>query len=217
MKSMWKIVCMTLVLLLFTATAMADTRSETRSTPLPGEVSYAWREASRVESTTNRGSTYSIFYIGEVAGRDGETDSCTITASANVEVAGVFNIPRNKVLSEIGVTLGASIGVEATKTSAPLKIGEYIIASWRMNWKQWKVNQERIKFTAVYTFDDNGNPTGIHLDEEVVDTAVGYVYKPIMPQIRLQYYSSLLKGLVRTEFYTYSENGYVLEKVYEYK
>lgn len=217
MKNIWKIVCMTLVFMMLTATAMADTQSDMRSTPLPGEVTYTWREASRVESTTNRGSTYSVFYTGEAAERDGETDTCSITASGNVEVSGVFNISRSKVLSDIGVTLGASISVEASKTSSPLQVGEYVVASWRMNWKQWKVNQERIKATTVYTFDDDGNPTGIQLKEEVVDTAVGYVYKPIMPQIRLQYYSKSTKGLVRTEFYTYSENGYVLEKAHEYK
>lgn len=217
MRNMRKVICIIMMLIVISTTALADMQNDVRSTPLPGEVTYTWREASRIETTSNRGSTYKVFYTGEVAERDGETDTCSITASGNVEATGVFNISKSKVLSEIGVTLGASISVEASKTSAPLKKGEFVVASWRMNWKQWKINQERVKLTAVYTFDGDGNPTGIRLDEEVVDTAVGYVYKPIMPQIRLQYYSNSTKNLVRTEYYTFSGNEYVLENRYESK
>lgn len=189
------------------------------STPHDGQVDYRWRVASKSPSgTTTRGTSSVLFYVGSPASRDGETDTCGTSASYNVEVSGTFQISAKSVASSLGLTIGKSYSFNASKTSAPLKKGEYVKAYYTKNWQRYTIKQERIKHTTWYSYDDNGNPTGIHSKDEVVGTAKGYIYKPIMPKITLKYYKSNSKSAPRgstsapykTETYEWNGNSYVI-------
>ncbi len=67
-----------------------------------------------------------------------------------------------------------------------------------------------LRNTMMYGFDENGQPNGhTWLEEEVIDTAVGYIYEPLLPQIRIEYYEAT-RALtqVRVEKYTYIDGAY---------
>ncbi len=162
---------------------------DTRSTPVDGQVDYRWQVKSTVQTgTTSRGNGDVLFYVGAPAERDGETDTCGISVTCSVDVGGTWQVNKNNVAKSLGVTIGGSITLNASKTSASLRKGEYVQAYYRKTWSIYTVTQEHIKHTTHYTYDEQGNPTGIYSTDEVIGTAIGYIYKPIMPQITLRYY-----------------------------
>ncbi len=194
------------------------------STPYDGQVDYSWRVASKnATGSTSRGHKRVLFYEGAPATRAGETDTCGTSVSYNVEASGTFEVSKNKVAASLGLSIGKSYQFEASKTSASLEKGEYVKAYYTKTWQQYTIKQEYIKHTTWYSFDENGNPTGIHSSDEVVKTATGYIYKPLLPKITLEYYkastSRMTGGAVsptRTEVYEWNGGKYVLTDSYSH-
>lgn len=218
MKLSCRSVIIAVVLMMFTSSVCMADGISAYSVPPDGAKSYKWIVDSTTTSTTNRGSSYSLFYVGEPAGKNGETDSCSITVGGSIQVGGTFEVNKNKVAKSFGLTIGASVEVSASKTSAPLAKGEYIKAYYRLNWKQWTVKQGKHCYVTRYSFDSNGNPTGIKLvDEGVVARATGYLYRPIMPQIKLEYHKGssarAMSVPYKTEEYVWNGKEYVLSDI----
>lgn len=141
-----------------------------------------------------------------------------LVSEAVYKWGGTFEVNKNKVAKSFGLTIGASVEVSASKTSAPLAKGEYIKAYYRLNWKQWTVKQGKHCYVTRYSFDSNGNPTGIKLvDEGVVARATGYLYRPIMPQIKLEYHKGssarAMSVPYKTEEYVWNGKEYVLSDI----
>ena len=164
-----------------------------QSTPADGTVIYKWRlESVSKTGTTTRGDSKHLFYVGYPAEHDGEQDVSATSVSFAVTKSGTFQFPIVKIKAMAGITvsIGSDMTLAVERSSRPLKKGEYIEAYYTRNWERWTAKQVKEKATTRYTFDSNGNPTGIYTDVEVVETVYGYLYKPILPKVTLIYKNS---------------------------
>lgn len=211
-----------LVLVLAFIPAQA-TEATPNSTPYDGQVDYYWRVASKsATGTTSRGTGRVFFYEGAPATRTGETDTCGTSVSYSVEASGSFEISAGTVASSLGLSIGQSFTFEVSRTSAALEKGEYIKAYYTKNWQTYTIKQERVKHTTWYSYDEDGNPTGIHSTDEVVKTITGYIYKPLMPKITLEYYGGSARSAsarsgstpYKTEVYEWNGSSYVITQTY---
>lgn len=154
--------------------------------PLDGEKFYFWKTKtgiSYVEST----SPYKLVYVGEAAQRDGETDSFSYTYSKNVSHGGTFSVPIKKFELAYGLTIGDERSYSVSKTSAPLKKGEYIKIYYEEMRTVYPCYQYYIEDTWHVNYAEDGGPVYSHT-EQAVDLKFGYIYEPLMPRIKIEYY-----------------------------
>lgn len=192
-----------------------------------GDIGYEWKERSRSSTTTHRGYGWSLCDPGSPATEAGETSTVTGAVSISASVGGTFKVPRNAILESLDVTLGVTFELSKSQTSRPLQKGEYVMGYVRPTWQQWTIYQDYYCYdTTVVGYDENGNAI-LETETSIVDTATAYVYKPILPQIKLEYHmSGISENSIRTmntqephrvEIYGWKDGEYQLLEVWNEK
>ena len=156
----------------------------------PGDSGTVWQIKSISTSYTNNGSSWETQYCGYPASEEGEVDSFSFEKSYNASISGTFGVSKRSIEASVGFSAGQGYSYSISRSSRPLHVGEYVIAQTRKYYQKYTIYQECVRGEVKCNFDENGNPTGYYMEFTVVDTAVAYAYKPLMPQIRLLYYYS---------------------------
>lgn len=167
---------------------------------------YSWRTvgSSKIKEVTKGGWLH--LYTGSPATRAGERDSFTKTVSYKRELSGNIKVTYKQLESVLGFKASATDSFSITKTSGSLAKGEYVKAYYMKNYNRYKVTQRQYIRTNGIT-----SPTSSY--------AYAYVDKPLLPKVRLDYYTGSSKsrsneGMVyKTEIYD-AETGLLEDVVY---
>ena len=153
----------------------------------PGDSGTTWRIKSVSTSYTNNGSSWETKYYGYPSSEEGEVDSFAFEQSYNASISGTFGVSKRSIEASIGFSAGQSYSYSISRSSRPLHVGEFVVAQTRKYYQKYTIYQECVRGEVKVSFNENGTPN-LYMEYTVVDTAVAYAYKPLMPQIRLQYY-----------------------------
>ncbi len=156
--------------------------------PYDGEKSYFWRSKTGTPYVSSL-SSYQLVYVGEKAQRDGETDSFSYAYSRDVTIGGTFAISSKYFEVDYNISIGSNRSYTISKTSAPLKKGEYVKIYYQEMRQVYPCYQYYIEKTWHVDFAENGNPIFSDTDK-VIDVKIGYIYEPLMPRIKIEYYGS---------------------------
>lgn len=169
-----------------------------------------WEATSTtLQGYTNNGASYEVYHVGSPSERAGETYHFTETVSYAGSLGGEINVSLSTINSMLSFSYQEVRSFALSKVSAPLQLGEYLVVSVRNYYEKHRINQALIRSGYMVDYDDNMNQIGYRYVSEQIDSAVAYAYKPLMPQIRMQYFmddgtnSRSGDTLIRTEYYTY--------------
>ena len=157
------------------------------------------------------------FATSSKATRDGETDTVSNTVEYSHTFSGSFGGNIKKLVeAQLGYTFGKSVSWSISKTSAPLKKGEYVKAYYIKNYSVSNIKQTDTMRTTG--FEQIGGGQYVPVDR--VTTAISYVdaKKALLPKIKLEYWkdNKLLRSfnsgsvLEKTEYYEYIDGAYCL-------
>ncbi len=155
--------------------------------PLDGEKFYFWRVVTNTPFSAPA-TDYSLIYVGEKAQRDGEIDGFTYSYSRSVTHAGNFSMSIYDFEVAYGISVGTERSLSISKSSAPLKKGEYIKIYYQEMKKVYPCIQHYIEDTWHVNYAEDGTPTYSNT-ERVAKTVIGYIYEPILPRVKIEYYS----------------------------
>lgn len=179
---------------------------------------YEWRinNIQKNVYTSSNNHDYVFLYESLPVVRDGETVSVSATKGYSHTYSGSMSYTIKKaVQAQLGYSYGTNVSFSVSKTTPPLKKGDYIRAYWRKNYSVSAVYLDYIKY----------NP---YTNEETVEKTSHVVsLEAISPQLKLEYYSNNSRGFnisslekskndepIRIEYYSPNESGqYELIKV----
>ena len=162
--------------------------------------------------------SWTHFYTGDPAKRDGEYDTAQHSVSYAHTYSGSFGGDIKKLVQiELGISFTKSEEFSISKNSAPLKKGEYIKAYWIKNYDVYKVKQTDHQHT--YGFEQQ-YPGGPYEEVDRYVNVVSYVdiSKALQPKIRIEYWKdgTKLRSIdandmpERVEYYEYVGGEYLL-------
>ena len=179
------------------------------------QTDHSWSYSYGKPTEKTKGS-WTHFYTGDPAKRDGEYDTASHSVSYSSTFSGAFggNI-KSKIQIEFGISFSKSEEFAISKNSAPLKKGEYIKAYWIKNFDSYDVTQKDLKH--IYGFKQQ-YPGGPYVKVNTYDTDISHVTvdKALELKIRIEYWKDGKKirfadtedSLERIEYYEWKNGAY---------
>lgn len=137
---------------------------------------YVWE----VESVTDMGECYrgskQLFAVSGEATRYGELFSVEYSETLEVEFSGTIEVSNLNLSAALGFSVTQGFSLSESITSAPLEEGQYVKAYYRPMAIKYKVVQKEYYVLHQEHMGSSGR------------TVTGYVYKPILPELSLEYY-----------------------------
>ncbi|RCX17967.1 hypothetical protein DFR58_106136 [Anaerobacterium chartisolvens] len=154
-------------------------------------------------TTSNNGSSWEFKYQGYPAGATGEIDSISFEQSYSHTFSGTISASRSEIEASLGYSFGKQKSFSITKYSRALSQGEYVKAYSRKYYNVSKVTQQLYNGYVAQ---------GIY--------AYVYGYEAIMPQLKLEYYTSsssasVVDNIVQKATENQPEERKTEEEVYE--
>lgn len=137
---------------------------------------YTWKAVGSHKVGTETRGGWIHFYTGAPATKDGEKDVASCNVLINKELTGNLKVTYKQLESILGYSVEKKESFSISKVSAPLKKGQYVKAYYMKNYTKHKVTQRQYLTTNGQTYATS-------------NYAYVYSYKPLMPQIRLEYHN----------------------------
>lgn len=175
---------------------------------------YFWQISDTIGMGTITKGNWVLRYSGYPATADGEVDTIGFSVSYNHELSGTVNVPIGAIEAEIGLgyAVGDSVEWQVSKSSRPLKRGEYVKAYSINAYDRTKVVQRKMHAFPVCQVEGTD------------DYVYAYADMALMPQLKFEYWNSSgrISGLSRQaylvaiEYYEYKDGTYIKVKEVKY-
>ncbi|WP_108671423.1 hypothetical protein [Peribacillus acanthi] len=186
-------------LLMFSSVGFAQVQGEPTQNPASASASYYYW---KITSTSNYGNvtkgSWVHLYTGYPATRTGEVDTISASVTYTHQIAGTVNVTNSVVSAEVGYTIGQDKQFSISRETPPLNKGEYVKAFYIKSYSRTTLNQRQYFYDLGTSY-----PTSNY--------ATGYADEAILPQLRLEYYSSTARsaGPTKVEYYENIDGEYV--------